>query len=988
MAFRRALSNPAPVVSVAINVLVVCTLVSGLAASLTLLQADALRSSLGLAAPDDTVLTATSPYDDDAAGAQDDALRAALAPLVEVAGGDVVTLNESGTYDVAGDRAAAPDGLTFASVDGADDHLVATRGALPADGTGPLEVAAPDDSGLDVGDRITLVSRTDDRELPVVVAGTWSPAPDSDRWLGDLDPGALLVSSSRFGDVAGTGTLARWRAVPDIDALGPDQLAELSAEVGVVTSDALAAGEDVSSPVQVASGLVEVLHTRARELTVLRALLLVPAGLLMLVAAAGLVLVASGLAGVRRGEGSLMRSRGASYRQLAGPTIVETLVVCGVAALVAPPVASAVIRIGDVRPPLDGAAWVGSAIAAAACALALSIPVVVRAVTGDRGQQLAAEKQRRQALTLLMTTVLVVTGLGALAVITLRGFGDAVGSATVASTSVDPLLVASPALLLLAVAVIASLLVLPLVFQLLARLVGSRGVPLSLGTRFAARSPATAVPLALVITLAVGTLAFAAVTRSSSAAARDDRADYTAGADVRVTAPSPVLRAGVAEERSRLAALPDVEAVREVYRDDAFLEDLPAEVVVTDVSTATGQNLFGPEAGGVDASALADAPWSDRAIGVAIPAGTRRLAVSVADAGWERVDLLLADAGGAVSVAPAAVAGDTATARLGEVTGDVRLVGVRSDADRPDDRRARPDASVVADGDELATDASWWDAGGPQLVTFGAEPALPVTVPVALSEDLAASASLSVGDTLTFSVLGIPTQLEVVTTVPYVRTVADGDGAILLDTATLLPSLVVAGFSDEPDEWWLDVAEGAEDQVTAALADQPDLAREVVTREAVARQLDTDPSTGGAALGQVLVLTGTGCLVVGGLLLFSVVLLRRRERAEQAWMLGTAGANRRDLLGVLSWEYAVVAGAGAVAGVVAGTAVATVTLVSMTLGPDGQLLVPAPELVLPWPVLVAAPTVMTLVPLLAMVWLTTRDQARTLDADEMGRGRR
>ncbi|MGZ5399117.1 MAG: FtsX-like permease family protein [Nocardioides sp.] len=985
---RRALSNPAPVASVAINVLVVCTLVSGLAASLTLLQAEALHSSLALAAPDDTVLAVTSPYDDESAVAQDRAVRAALTPLVDVVGGDVVVLNESGTYDVAADpdAAAAAEGVAFASIDGADGHLSAVDGALPAAGPGPLEVAAPVGSGLAVGDEVTLVSRTDDRRVPAAVVGTWEPTPGSDRWLGGLDPGVLLVDSARFGDVAGVGTLSRWRAVPDLEALGPDQLATLSSAVGTTTREADAAGEEVGSSVQIDTGLVEVLEARAGELTVLRALLLVPAGLLMLVAAAGLVLVASGLAGVRRDEESLLRSRGAAYRQLAGPTIAETLVVCGAAALIAPPIASSVVRIGDVRPPLDGAAWLGSGIAAAACAVALSIPVVVRALTGDRGEQLAVEKQRRRVLTLLLTTVVVVAGLGALAVVTLRGFGDTVGSATATSSSVDPLLVASPALLLLAAAVIASLLVLPPVFQLLARLAGSRGVPLALGTRFAARAPATAVPLALATTLAVGTLAFAAVERSSSAAARDDRADFVAGADVRVTTPSPALRAGAAEERAELMALPGVESVRGVHRADTFLEDLPAEVIVTEVSAAAAVDLFGPEP--VDTSGLAAAPWADDTIGVALPAGTRRLAVTLADAGWERADLVLVDADGAVSVVVAEVEGDTASARLGAVPDDSRLVGVRSDATRPDERGARPQAEVVADDEVLAAGASWWDAGGPQLVVFGAEPTLPVVVPVALSEDLAEAASLSVGDTVTLSVLGLPTQLEVVATIPYVRTVSDGDGAILLDGASVLPTLVAAGFSDEPDEWWLDVAPGAGDDVTAALAQRADIAREVVTAEGVARQLDTDPSTGGAALGQVLVLTGAGCLVVGGLLLFSVVLLRRRERAEQAWMLGTAGADRRDLLGVLTWEYVVVVGAGVVTGILAGTAVAAVTLVSMTLGPDGQLLVPAPELVLPWPVLVSAPVAMALVPLLAMVSLTRRDHQRTLDADEIGRGRR
>ena len=157
-------------------------------------------------------------------------------------------------------------------------------------------------------------------------------------------------------------------------------------------------------------------------------------------------------------------------------------------------------------------------------------------MTGDRGRQLNVERQRRRTLTLLATTLMLVVALGALAVVELRGFGDAVGAATTTS-ALDPLLVAAPALLLLSVAAVVALLALPPALRLVARLLGGRGVPLVLGTRFAARAPARAIPFALAVTLATGTLAFAAIERSSSEQARVDRATYVTGADVRVTAP-------------------------------------------------------------------------------------------------------------------------------------------------------------------------------------------------------------------------------------------------------------------------------------------------------------------------------------------------------------------------------------------------------------------------------------------------------------------
>ena len=116
-------------------------------------------------------------------------------------------------------------------------------------------------------------------------------------------------------------------------------------------------------------------------------------------------------------------------------------------------------------------------------------------------------------------------------------------------------------------------------------------------------------------------------------------------------------------------------------------------------------------------------------------------------------------------------------------------------------------------------------------------------------------------------------------------------------------------------------------------------------------------------------LTSAGGLVVGTLLLVSVVLLRRRERATQDRTLLTVGARRRDLLGVTGVEYALTTGLSMALGVAVGVLVARVTLVSMTLGPDGQLLVPTPELHVPGPSIALPLLAMAAVPVLAMVAL-------------------
>ncbi|QZY28873.1 FtsX-like permease family protein [Nocardioides coralli] len=982
MVLRRARALPAPVASVAVNVLVVCTLVSGLVASLTHLQQDALASTLAAEPPDRTVVTASSPYDDEDPRHQDREVRAALQPVVEVSGGDVVSVVETGTWDVVG----SPTGLAFAAVTGDGGRVRAAAGRLPeATSSGPLEVAAPPGSGLATGDAVTLRSRTDGREVDATITGTWEVAPTDARWLADLGPTAAVVPLQQIGEVASGGTQARWRAVPSTD-LEPARLGSLLDAVTTTTTELQVAATRLSTSINVTTDLPEVLDDRARELTVLRALLLVPGGLLVLVAAAGLLLVAAGLADVRREEEGLLRSRGASHRQLVGPTVTEALLICGGAALVAPPLAAAVVRIGEVRPALDVAAWLGSVVAAAVCAAALCVPVAVRALTGDRGQQGTAERQRRRLLTGLVAVALLSGTLGLLAVVTLRGFGDVVGQAS-ASPTVDPLLVSSPALLLLALVVVAALVLLPLLFRGVAALLDGRGLAPSLGSRFAARAPVATVPLALTVALASGVLAFAAVERASSVAARQARADHVAGADVRVLTPPSAQRAGSTRERQLLASLPGVARVAPAHRADTYIKDLPTEVVLTDVSEVTAPTLLDPgDPGWRDVVAP---PWDAEGVGVALPDGTDRVTVSLGGGDTGGTDLWLAGPDGEVLVVPGRLRQGSGSFAVPHREG-LRLVSVGTDLPADADPQGRrPAATVTADGVRLQTGSHWFAPGGSTRVSFGSRPLeMPAPVPVVFTDGLAAAASLDVGDTLTMPLLGTPVQARVTATVPALRTVVGG-GGVLADLGTALPTLLASGFDADPDEWWLTIEDGAAaTPVATTLADEPTVAADVITRSRVLDQLAADPSTGGAALGQVLLLTGTGCLVVGALLLVSVVLLRRPEHAEQARRIGAAGGDRRLLVGALGWEYAVTTGAGVLVGVLAGGVVAGLTLVSMTLGPDGEPLVPAPEMLVPWLTVVVAPLVMVTLPLLTLVWLTRRGHGHGLGALDRHRGGR
>jgi predicted lysophospholipase L1 biosynthesis ABC-type transport system permease subunit len=111
-------------------------------------------------------------------------------------------------------------------------------------------------------------------------------------------------------------------------------------------------------------------------------------------------------------------------------------------------------------------------------------------------------------------------------------------------------------------------------------------------------------------------------------------------------------------------------------------------------------------------------------------------------------------------------------------------------------------------------------------------------------------------------------------------------------------------------------------------------------------------------------------MLIGAVLLCSVVVLRRREREEQATFLRALGADDRDVALTLVTEYTVTTGSGIVAGALAGVATAAVALHATSLGSGGQPLAPAPELQVDWAWFLSLLTVLLLVPLAALYALT------------------
>lgn len=233
-------------------------------------------------------------------------------------------------------------------------------------------------------------------------------------------------------------------------------------------------------------------------------------------------------------------------------------------------------------------------------------------------------------------------------------------------------------------------------------------------------------------------------------------------------------------------------------------------------------------------------------------------------------------------------------------------------------------------------------------------------LPVAITDSLADSASLTTGATLELFVDG-PRVLEAVGTVEDLPTVAEGRGALLLDARSLEDP------PEAPDEWWLSVSDAEVDDVEQALEQRPALAGTVLSRSAVRRQLTVDPGTGGTAYDTALLATTVGAGLLGVVLIASLVLLRRRERATTSGFLRTLGASDRDITLTVALEQAVVTGGGLLVGALAGTATAVLARAAGTGG----------ELAFPWQTTLPVLLGLLLVPLAVLAL-----------GDRIGRGSR
>ncbi|WP_328414931.1 FtsX-like permease family protein [Streptomyces violaceus] len=601
---------------------------------------------------------------------RDAARRAVVRGAREAFGGLPVTvraLERSGPYALprslqdADARAGQPDLTHLAALDRSRIRMVA--GSLPgpaaAARTAAVPVALPEAAAdrlkLRTGARVTLTDRLGGEPLRVRVTGVYRAADGSDPyWQADAlgGQGVRTVDFTTFGPLlADASVLASgrasadgtgWVATADYRTVTTDGIGALRA-AAVRAAGTLREDPALGGDADVRTELPEVLDRTGRALLVARSTLMIVSVQLVLLAGYALLLVARLLDGERAGETELLRARGGSRGRIAGLAALEALLlavpaaVC--AALLSGPLArllarwSSLDRIGlrlDTVPA--GRVWLVAGGVAAACAVAVVAPAL--AATAGTPVRLRRVRAATSAAPVRAGADVALLLIAGVAYWQLDRQTDATGGGALSrdragELGIDPLLVAAPALALLAGTVL-TLRLLPLAARLAERRsAGGRGLPAALaGWQFSRRPLRGAGPvLLLVIAVATGMLAIGH--GASWDRSQDDQADFRTGAPVRVLDYRP----GSPGQTGLYAALPGARDVAPAHRATLGLSGgREATVLALDTAHAGDGMLMRGDLADVPPEKLLRAlapPAPDTHRPVRLPGDTRRLALDV-----------------------------------------------------------------------------------------------------------------------------------------------------------------------------------------------------------------------------------------------------------------------------------------------------------------------------------------------------------------------
>ena len=495
----------------------------------------------------------------------DGAITTELERAMGTPGGTIQRFGRSDSFALPGaPTGALVDLVELGFAEGLEDHATLVDGAWPAALAGsPAEVpVVVTDSvaarlGLTVGQRLLLESRvTSGFAAPIRIEGIAAIADPADPiWWGDAQVVDGIATSERFAThgpffTTPTAFFARanagraavgWRAFPNAGAIDLADTAGLRSRLTGL--HARLEAELAGTSITVETGLPGVLADADRSLLVSRTGVLLLTAQFVILAAYAVLLSATLLVEHRRMDTAMLRSRGAGPTRIATLALVEGLALTVPAALLGPWIAATLLRALEVvgpladiglplRPVVSFDAFVASGLAAAACLIALLIPALprIRSFSATHGRVGRAETRTAGQRFGLDVALLAVAFIG---LWQLRTYGAPLTRSIQGTLGIDPLLVATPAIGVLAGAVVA-LRIVPLIASMIERLMSRRRslVP-ALGARQLARRPLRYTRAALLLMLAVSMGVFAITYTRTWTDSQRDQAAFQVGADVR-----------------------------------------------------------------------------------------------------------------------------------------------------------------------------------------------------------------------------------------------------------------------------------------------------------------------------------------------------------------------------------------------------------------------------------------------------------------------
>jgi hypothetical protein len=464
----------------------------------------------------------------------------------------------------------------FGEFDDIADAARLVEGAWPgpAQSVGPqVEVAIPLAAarGLSVGVGATLVAESGEADVTATVTGVYEPLhPDDDFWAYDRlagdgynpafpDPstsfykqtialGPLVVGDGGLAAADIAVAFADLRFTPDFSRTTVAQVQPLLERLETADVDIPYRSNGMAGAIFPETDAATAVSAVAAGLIVTRSTVVVVSLLLVVLAVAAMAQLARLFSDARAGERQLMRARGASRRNILALAVVEALAVGIVTAAATPPLASLVYRVLAAQGPMVAAGmptdaglplatWAVAAAIAAVFVVVLLAPLARADLTFVEATQAAGRQRAASGIARSGIDVALVV-LAGVAYWQLRSYRTPVQDS--ATLAVDPVLVAGPAIVLVATALVCVRLI-PAASRLLERVgSGARGATVALASWEIGRRAqrATAAVLLLSLTLAVGTFGLSFLTTWKQS--QVDQASFAVGTPVRVVASGAV----------------------------------------------------------------------------------------------------------------------------------------------------------------------------------------------------------------------------------------------------------------------------------------------------------------------------------------------------------------------------------------------------------------------------------------------------------------